>query len=179
MPTVDLSTTNLLLGIMAAVSVLQALVLIGAGVAGFLVYKRVTQLVADLEARQVAPLREKVEAILADVKTVTSRVNQQTERVDHAISGTMDRVDETAERVRHSVPGQGESGDRRGARHSGGRRVRADQCQPGGRSDPPSRRPAVRRAAGTTGRSKQRTHQEGTWHTNTIGSSGKMAADRF
>jgi hypothetical protein len=103
MPTVDLSTTNLLLGIMAAVSVLQGLVLIGAGVAGFLAYKRVTQLVTDLEARQVAPLRIKVEEILGDVKTVTARVTQQTERVDSAIAGTMDRVDETAERVRHSV----------------------------------------------------------------------------
>ena len=103
MPTVDLSTTNLLLGIMAAVSVLQGLVLIGAGAAGFLAYKRVTQLVTDLEARQVAPLRAKVEDILGDVKTVTARVSQQTERVDSAISGTMDRVDETAERVKHSV----------------------------------------------------------------------------
>lgn len=100
---VDLHTTNVLLGIMAAVSVLEALVLIGMGVGGFLVYRRVTQLVSDLEARQIAPLREKVDAILADVKTVTARVSQQTERVDHAISGTMDRVDETAERVRSSV----------------------------------------------------------------------------
>ena len=33
--TVDLSTTNLLLGIMAAVSVLEALVVIGIGVGGF------------------------------------------------------------------------------------------------------------------------------------------------
>lgn len=100
---VDLSTTNVLLGIMAAVSVLQALVLIGAGIAGFLVYRRVTELVNDLETRQIAPLREKVETILTDVKAVTSRVSQQTERVDHAIIGTMDRVDETAERVRHTV----------------------------------------------------------------------------
>ena len=100
---VDLHTTNVLLGIMAVVSVLEALVLIGMGVGGFLAYRRVTQLVSDLEARQIAPLREKVDAILADVKTVTARVSQQTERVDHAISGTMDRVDETAERVRSSV----------------------------------------------------------------------------
>src|SRR3954469_11541072 len=100
---VDLSTTNLLLGIMAAVSVLQALVLIGAGIAGFMAYRRVMQLVNDLEARQIAPLREKVDAILVDVKTVTARVSQQTERVDHAISGTMERVDETAERVKSSV----------------------------------------------------------------------------
>jgi hypothetical protein len=100
---VDLHTTNMLLGIMAAVSVLEALVLIGIGVAGFIAYRRVMQLVSDLEARQIAPIREKVDAILADVKTVTARVSQQTERVDHAITGTMERVDETAERVKSSV----------------------------------------------------------------------------
>jgi len=99
----NLGTTNVLLGIMAAVSVLEALVFIGAGIAGFMIYRRVMQLVTDLEARQIAPLREKVEAILGDVKTVTARVSEQTERVDHAISGTMGRVDETAERVKHSV----------------------------------------------------------------------------
>ena len=99
----DLHTTNFLLGIMAAVSVLEALLLIGMGIGGYVVYRRVTTLVADLEARQIAPLREKVDAILADVKSVTARVSQQTERVDHAISGTMGRVDETAERVKGSV----------------------------------------------------------------------------
>lgn len=99
----NLDTTNLLLGIMAAVSVLEALVLIGLGVGGFMMYRRAMQLVTDLEARQIAPLRAKVDAILADVKTVTARVSQQTERVDHAISGTIDRVDETAERVKGSV----------------------------------------------------------------------------
>jgi len=99
----DLHTTNILLGIMAAVSVLEALLLIGAGIGGFLVYQRVMSLVSDLEARQIAPLREKVDAILVDVKAITARVSQQTERVDQAITGTIDRVDETADRVRSSV----------------------------------------------------------------------------
>jgi hypothetical protein len=99
----NLDTTNILLGIMAAVSVLEALLLIGMGIGGFMIYRRVTQLVSDLEARQIAPLREKVDAILGDVKTVTARVSQQTERVDHAISGTIHRVDETADRVKGSV----------------------------------------------------------------------------
>jgi methyl-accepting chemotaxis protein len=99
----DLSTTNLFLGIMAVVSVLEALVVIGLGVGGFLAYRRVMQLVNDLETRQVEPLRKKVETILADVQAITARVTQQTERVDHAISGTIDRVDETAERVKDSV----------------------------------------------------------------------------
>jgi hypothetical protein len=100
---VNLDTTNVLLGIMAAVSVLEALLLIGLGIGGLMIYRRVMQLVRDLESRQIAPLREKVDAILVDVKSVTARVSEQTERVDHAIAGTMDRVDETAERVKDSV----------------------------------------------------------------------------
>ena len=103
MLTGDLDTTNMWLAIMAIVSLLEALVLIGMGIAGFLVYRRVIQLVNDLEVRQVAPLREKVDAILVDVKAVTASVNQQTTRVNHAISGTMERVDETADRVKGSV----------------------------------------------------------------------------
>ena len=99
----DLNSLSIPLWIMAVVSVLQALLLIGIGIAGYLAYSRVMTLVNDLEARQIAPLREKVDAILADVKSVTARVSQQTERVDHAISGTIDRVDDTAARVRAGV----------------------------------------------------------------------------
>ena len=99
----SLGTTNNILLIMAIVSVLEALLLIAMGVGGFLIYRRVMQLVNDLEARQVAPLREKVDAILTDVRAVTARVSTQTERVDHAISGTIDRVDDTAERMKSTV----------------------------------------------------------------------------
>ena len=99
----DINSLSIPLWIMAVVSVLQALLLIGIGIAGYLAYSRVMTLVNDLEARQIAPLREKVDAILADVKSVTARVSQQTERVDHAISGTIDRVDDTAARVRAGV----------------------------------------------------------------------------
>jgi hypothetical protein len=99
----SLDTTNTMLLIMAVVSVLEALLLIGLGVGGFMLYRRTMATVAGLETRQIAPLREKVDDILADVKAVTSRVSQQTERVDHAISGTMDRVDETADRVKTRV----------------------------------------------------------------------------
>jgi methyl-accepting chemotaxis protein len=99
----NLETTNLLLGIMAAVSVLQALVLIGAAVAGYLAYRKVMRTVDELETRQLAPITAKVNDILLDVKSVSARVSQQTERVDQAIAGTMERVDETAERVRSNV----------------------------------------------------------------------------
>jgi hypothetical protein len=99
----DVNSLSIPLWIMAVVSMLQALLLIGIGVGGFVVYSRVMTLVNDLEARQIEPLREKVDAILADVKSVTARVSQQTERVDTAISGTIDRVDDTAARVRAGV----------------------------------------------------------------------------
>jgi hypothetical protein len=99
----SLGTTNNILLVMAIVSVLEALLLIAMGVGGFLIYRRVMQVVSDLEARQVAPLREKVDAILTDVRAVTARVSTQTERVDHAIAGTIDRVDDTAERMKSTV----------------------------------------------------------------------------
>jgi hypothetical protein len=99
----SLDTTNVLLGIMAAVSVLQALVLIGAGIMGFRMYREVMTRVRELEARQVDPLMQKIHAILGDVKSVTARVSQETERLDHAVRDTIDRVDETAERVRSNV----------------------------------------------------------------------------
>src|SRR5262245_42252527 len=95
-----LATTNLLLGIMAAVSVLEALLLIGAGIGGWMVYRRVMELIAGLEERQVRPAMLRVNAILDDVKGVSAKVREETERVDHAIRVTMDRVDDTAERVR-------------------------------------------------------------------------------
>jgi len=106
----ELGTTNLLLGIMAAVSVLEALVIIGAGIAGFMVYKKVSALVdrgmvlaEGIEARQVAPAMMRVNAILDDVKDVTTKVKEETERVDQAIHSTIDRIDDTADRVRTNV----------------------------------------------------------------------------
>jgi hypothetical protein len=103
MDTSNLGTTNMILGIMAAVSVLEALVIFALGIAGFVLYRRVTSLLEDVEQRHIAPIRHKVDAILESVHSVAARVNHQTERVDHAITGTMDRVDETAERVKSTV----------------------------------------------------------------------------
>jgi hypothetical protein len=99
----ELETTNVLLGIMAAVSILEALVIIGLGVGGFMVYRRVTTLIEGLEARQLAPAMVRVNAILDDVKGVTAKVREETERVDQAIRTTIDRVDDTADRVRSNV----------------------------------------------------------------------------
>ncbi len=99
----DLGTTNLLLGIMAAVSVLEALVAVGVGIGCIVVFRRVTALVEGLETRQVAPVVVRVNGILDDVKVVTTKVKEETERVDEAIRTTIHRVDDTADRVRSNV----------------------------------------------------------------------------
>jgi len=99
----ELGTTNLILGIMAAVSVLEALAIIGLGIAGVIVYRRVMDLVNGLETRQIAPAMARVNAILDDVKDVTARVKEETERADQAIHRTIGRIDDTADRVRSNV----------------------------------------------------------------------------
>ena len=99
----NLGTTNLLLGIMAVVSVLEAMLLIGMSIAGFIAYRRVMEVVNVLESQHVAPAMIRVNAILDDVKGVTAKVKEETERVDQAIHSTMDRIDDTADRVRWNV----------------------------------------------------------------------------
>jgi len=99
----DLGTTNLLLGIMAAVSVLEALLIVGVAVAGIVVYRKMTALIDGFEHRQLAPAVARVNAILDDVKGVTAKVKEDTERVDSAIRSTLDRVDDTTDRVRQNM----------------------------------------------------------------------------
>jgi hypothetical protein len=100
---VDLYTTNWLLGVMAVASALQTLMIVGMAVLGYRMYGRMSATIADLESRHVEPLRRQVDGILSDVQSIASRVSHQTERVDHAITDTIERVDETAEQVRDSV----------------------------------------------------------------------------
>jgi hypothetical protein len=69
--TMDLTTTNVLLGIMAAVSLLEAAAVIALLGGGFLMYRRLTQLIAGIEGRQIAPAMSRVNAILDDVRSVT------------------------------------------------------------------------------------------------------------
>jgi hypothetical protein len=99
----ELGTTNLLLGIMAAASVLEALLALTVAVTGFVMYRRVMTAVDGLERRQLAPTMARMNAILDDVKGVTTTVKEETARVDYAIRSTMERVDDTADRVRHNV----------------------------------------------------------------------------
>ena len=81
----DLTTTNALLGIMAAVSVIEGLAVAGLLLGGFLLYRRVGRLLGEVEARHVAPAAARVNAILDDVKGVTWVAK-------HAVEGADERL---------------------------------------------------------------------------------------
>jgi hypothetical protein len=98
-----LGTTNLILGIMAAVSVLEGLVIIGIAIGAYILYSRAMTLMQGLEERHVRPAMGRVNAILDDLKGVSTTVREETNRIDFAIRSTMDRVDNTADRVRSNV----------------------------------------------------------------------------
>jgi pyrimidine operon attenuation protein/uracil phosphoribosyltransferase len=69
--TVDLTTTNVLLGILATVSVLEAFAVVGLLAGGFVMFRRVMKRLAEIEERRIAPAAAKITEILDDVKTVT------------------------------------------------------------------------------------------------------------
>lgn len=91
--TLDLTTTNVLLGIMAGVSLLEGLAVLGAFLAAFLFYRRVMYVLSGIEERQVAPSVARVNAILDDVKDVTSTVRHETGRVDRLIDWILEAID--------------------------------------------------------------------------------------
>jgi hypothetical protein len=89
---VNLTTTNVLLGIMAAVSVLEALAVIGFFVGAFVLSRRILQVIRGIEERQVAPLAARVSAILDDIKEVTSTVKEEAGLVESIVRRVIDSI---------------------------------------------------------------------------------------
>lgn len=79
---IDLTTTNVLLGILATVSVLETLAVVGLFVGGYLLFRRMMTLIEGIEERQVAPAAARVNDILDDVKSVTGVAKSAAERAD-------------------------------------------------------------------------------------------------
>lgn len=84
----NLDTTNLLLGIMAAVSVIEAIALVVGGVLLFRMYAEAMRTIRELESRHVMPLvaradalMTKAEGVLGDARGVLGDVKGVTERM--------------------------------------------------------------------------------------------------
>jgi hypothetical protein len=82
---VDLTTTNVLLGIMAAVSLIEAAVIVALCGGAFLMYRRLVNAIAGIEQRQIAPVVTRVNAILDDVKTVSGITRTAAGGVDDGV----------------------------------------------------------------------------------------------
>ena len=96
----DLTTTNVLLGIIAAVSLLEAAAIIALLWGGFLMYRRMTHVIVCIEERQIAPAMARVNAILDDVKGVSGTVRSA---ADEADAGVRDAVAWLLRRFRGSA----------------------------------------------------------------------------
>lgn len=104
MPT-TLGTTNLFLGVIAVVSVLEAVVIVGLGVFAFVAFRRATREIGRIHRQQIEPALGRMNAILDDVNGVTTTVKEQTGRVDGfvwmAVSAIRALFDEHARGHRH------------------------------------------------------------------------------
>ena len=79
---VDLTTTNLLLAVLATVSMLEVLVVIALVVGGFIMFRRLTQLIDRISEQHIAPAAARVNEILDDVKAMTDVAKRAAARAD-------------------------------------------------------------------------------------------------
>ena len=101
----SLDTTNTMLAIIAAVSVLQGLVLLGMGFAGWKIYRLATETIREIDEKRVKPLAAKVEAVVDKAHGLTERVHQITDRVQHRVERVEAAFDHTVNRVSNTTTG--------------------------------------------------------------------------
>ncbi len=95
-----LATTNVLIGVMMAMSVVQTLLIVVAGIAAFGLYRRFATLLSSLDVREMRQTVTKVNGILDEVKAVLQRVDRSVERVDAALHSSMDAAEALGSGVR-------------------------------------------------------------------------------
>ena len=81
----DLTMTNVWLGILAVISLIEFLVI---AVVGFLAYRAYTQVMAvvdNVERVHIAPLRARVDGILDEVEVMTGKVRHAQDSVSSAL----------------------------------------------------------------------------------------------
>lgn len=98
-----LDTTNTWLFVIAMVSVLQGLVIIGLGIVGWKLYRAATATMRDIDEKRIKPIAAKVDGVLDTVHQITDRLSRRAERVEAAIDDTVGRVNDTATGVKSSV----------------------------------------------------------------------------
>ena len=91
----NLDTTNALLAVMAAVAVLEAVVLVAGGILAYRMYAAAMRKIDELEQRHVVPLVARVDGLMMRLEPVIERANGLLE--------TVEKVEQTTGRVTQSV----------------------------------------------------------------------------
>lgn len=77
----SLTTTNVWLGILATISLLEFLMIVAASFFAYRMYKRLMTTIETVERVHVAPLRARVDDLLDEVQAVTDKVKHAQESV--------------------------------------------------------------------------------------------------
>jgi hypothetical protein len=74
----SLATTNVLLGVMIALSAVQTLLIVGAGIVAFNLYRRVAKSIDGVDLQELQHTLTKVNAVLDEVEVIASGVRAKT-----------------------------------------------------------------------------------------------------
>jgi len=83
----DLTMTNVWLGVLAVISLIEFLMIAAAGLLAYKAYRQVMTVVDNVERVHIAPLRARVDAILDEVETITGKVKQAQNSVTAVLHG--------------------------------------------------------------------------------------------
>ena len=81
----NLGTTNIWLGILAVVSLLEFLMILAAGLFAYKMYKQAMTTIETVERVHIAPLRARVDGILDEVQVMTDKVRRAQDSVGDAL----------------------------------------------------------------------------------------------
>jgi hypothetical protein len=82
----DLTMTNVWLGILAVIALIQFLMLCAAGIIAYRMYRKAMDTIETIERVHVAPLRARADAMFDQVQTVVDKVRHTQESVSDAFS---------------------------------------------------------------------------------------------
>ncbi len=99
----SLGTTNLLLGIVAIVNVLQLLIVVIVCYVAYRRWESLTRRLDEFERHQMVPLVARVNQTTDDFKRVLERVNAQVDAVERSMQWLQTRVERTGTIVRHEL----------------------------------------------------------------------------
>src|SRR6476620_11175370 len=81
----DLTMTNVWLGMLAVISLIEFLMIAALGLLAYKAYKQMMTVVENVERMHIAPVRARVDAILDEVEIITGRVKHAQNSVSAAL----------------------------------------------------------------------------------------------